>query len=399
MTFSDSVNLATDDHDAIAESLVAEMHANDGLVEVDIEQFWQDNKAALVDPFGRHLKQPGLRIFNFDEAIFKELGVDEDFWRYDQDADYRHELRQALNKKSQHIIGRRLYPDVQSSLNDQYPKLGALPEVFGAEQVWASGSWWLEECAHSPTELEALLDEVDRKDVREVILPESWQEAKARLMSQGKRSPLYAWQRGPVTFATSIYGAEDLLMLLIDQPELAEHLRDTILRVMLEIGDVLEAEAGYAPGEKPRGFGFADDNCALLNPELYAFFGQPILQTVYDRFAPQPGDRRYQHSDSAMAHLLPLLAETGMNQVNFGPTVSVREIREHMPDAVIEGRLAPFTLGRCEWKNIVKEVLRDIDEARSTRGLLVATAGSIVSGSRLQGIRLIMATIQRYGQY
>lgn len=387
------------EHIAIADSLIAEMRANDGLVDVDIETFWQENKRALADPFDPTLLHPGFHMFNPAEAVFTELGVEEDFWKYDQDEAYRLDLNKRYNDKAERIIGKRVLGETPSDPNKPTANVKQLHDVFEAKNVWSSGSWWLEQVADTPGELEALLDRVDARDIRATILPDDWETRKQQLKDHGMRLPAYRGQRGPVTFATSIYGAENFLMLLIDQPELAERLRDTILRVMLEIADVLDEEAGLSPDERRRGFAFMDDNCALLNPELYATFGQPILKAVYDRFSPDPTDTRFQHSDSAMEHLLGELASTGMTRVNFGPTVSVKAIRQAMPNAVIEGRIAPFTLGRNDERAIVCEVLRDIEDARETRGLCIATAGSIVTGTRLTGLRLVMATIQRYGAY
>jgi hypothetical protein len=47
----------------------------------------------------------------------------------------------------------------------------------------------------------------------------------------------------------------------------------------------------------------------------------------------------------------------------------------------------------------VAEFLRDFEQAKVKRGLRFAAAGSINNGSRLTGMRLLMAAIQRYGQY
>ncbi|MBI5094388.1 MAG: hypothetical protein HZB26_18375 [Candidatus Hydrogenedentes bacterium] len=222
---------------------------------------------------------------------------------------------------------------------------------------------------------------------------------KERLLSQGIRCPLYRGQRGPITFATSIYGVENLVSLIIENPDLAARFRDAILRTMLEIARVLDEEAGYTPETAPRGFGFADDNCCLLRPDMYEFFGYPVLKGMFDRYSPAPEDLRHQHSDSAMGHHLPTLAKVHLNSANFGPTLTVSEIREHLPRAVIAGQLAPFTYCRNEEENIVLEFLRDFDMARQHRGLLFATAGSVNNGTRLTSMRLAMAAIQRFGRY
>ena len=48
---------------------------------------------------------------------------------------------------------------------------------------------------------------------------------------------------------------------------------------------------------------------------------------------------------------------------------------------------------------MVAEFLRDFGQAREKRGLNFTTAGSINNGSRLSGMRLLMAAVQRYGRY
>ncbi len=48
---------------------------------------------------------------------------------------------------------------------------------------------------------------------------------------------------------------------------------------------------------------------------------------------------------------------------------------------------------------MVAEFLRDFDQARPQRGLRFSTAGSVNNGSRLTGMRLLMAAIQRHGRY
>ena len=197
----------------------------------------------------------------------------------------------------------------------------------------------------------------------------------------------------------TVYGAENLMYLGYDNEDLYVRFSRTILRAMLALGDLLDKEAGFTRETAPRGFGFCDDNCCLLSPPMYELFGAPILEGMWKRYSPDPRDRRFQHSDSAMGHLLPILGRLGVNGTNFGPTVMVDEIRRHLPNAVINGELAPFTYSRNEEVHIVAEFLRDFERIRDTRGLVFACAGSVNNGSRLTGTRLIMAAVQRFGRY
>lgn len=391
------------EHARLAEQLVAEAHRHGGLIPLDIEGFWQDNAQACKDPFAKDCPQVpcGIRMHS-DEAWAPELGLKQDHYRYLHDAAFRCQINRRYNDKAQAIVGQRLLREIPPDPQAVYPRVAALHDIFEARQQWYLQSYWIHPAADNEDELRALLDRVERRleNLRHFILPDNWDAEKTRLTRRGVRPPLYRDQRGPVTFATSVFGTENLLFLILDNPDLARRFSDLIRRAMLERASILDQEAGWTPdGDWGRGFSFRDDNCALLTPAMYEMFGLPILQAVFDRYASQPGDRRYQHSDSPMAHLLPLLGTLNLTAVNFGPTVLVEHIRRHLPHTVTHGCLAPFTFSRNDEVGMVKEFLRDYTQAQSQRGLLFATAGSINAGSRLTGLRLIMAAIQRYGRY
>ncbi len=383
-----------------AEALVAKTRASGGLAPVDLDRFWEDQAAAREDPW--HGPQVALGIGMSSECCFAELDEPVDYYRLTHDAGYRRRLHIRYNDRSEQIVGKRLLseaPPPDPAL--QYPAVKQLHHIFEARNEWHNESYWLRQSAADAAELEALLDRVEDRlsDLRAFLLPENWDEERERLLALGGKPGLYRGQRGPVTFAMSVFGVENLIFLILDNPELAGRFRDLILETMLERARILDQEAGYTPETAPRGFSFADDNCALLTADMYEYFAYPILKGMFERYAPDAEDTRGQHSDSAMAHLLPILGRLDLKWTNFGPTVGVDEIREHLPNAIIHGQLAPFVFSRNEEVNMVAEFLRDYEMAGEKRGLLFATAGSINDGSRLTGLRLIMAAIQAYGRY
>jgi uroporphyrinogen decarboxylase len=385
--------------------LLEQMAANDGLAPVDLEKFWADDAMANADPFGKDIPQVPLGIgMRGEPIVFEDLGIEEDHRRYRFDTDWQLECNRKYNDLSERIVGRRLLNETPPNPEIKRPKVKQLHDIFGAENIWHGESWWLQQSADTPDELAALLDRVEARiaddaTLREFLLPEDWDACCESLKAHGEQLPRYRGQRGPVTFACSIYGPENLIFLIMDQPALAERFRDTMLRAMLGMARVLDAEAGDTPETAPRGFSFYDDNCCLLNPEMYELFGWPVLKSIWDVYSPNPGDHRYQHSDSNMAHLLPLLSKLNLTGTNFGPTLTVREIRDYLPNAVINGQLAPFTFSRNDERGMVMEFLRDYHQALPERGLRFATAGSINNGSKLTGMRLIMSAIQHFGRY
>lgn len=389
------------EHLRLAAELVAKTRRLGGLAPVDLERFRADQEISIQDPFGAHIPQCPLGISWLKHCVFAELGIKEEPGRGDGDEDWRLGVNKAYNDKAERIVGRRFLPEQKSDPAKAHPPYKLLEDVFEGRHVLKGGVLWLEPAARDEDELRALLDRVEGRlaGLREFVLPADWAAGKERLNRQGLRTRVYRYQRGPVTFAMSIYGVENLVFLIHDNPALAERFSALVLRAMLALGRLLDEEAGFAPEAAPRGFMFSDDNCALLTPEMYELFAAPVVKGVFDRYCPDPGDRRAQHSDSDMAHLLPILGRLGFNDVNFGPTVLVDRIRGHLPRAVIRGVLAPFTFCRNEEENIVAEFLRDFGMARESRGLIFDTAGGVNNGSRLTGLRLIMSAIQRHGRY
>ncbi len=372
------------------------------MLDLDIEQFWADDEFAHEDRcFSKAAPQVALGIRMSSECVFAELGEEGNPWG-DIPRERRMELNKRYNEKARKIVGRDLLAEYIPPPEENFPPIRRIGEVFGGEYLFDGNSEWLKGNCETPKELEKLLDKIDTMDLRGFILPDNWESEKKRLFEKyGKKPSLFHGVRGPVTLATSVFGTENLIFLIYDEPELAKRFSETISKIIIGYFDIFIEEAGYTQENFPHGFSFADDNCCLLTPDLYELFGYPILKKVFEKTSPLPEDDRYQHSDSAMGHLLPLLAKVGINECNFGPTVMISDIRKYMKNTKIDGQLAPFTFMSNDEEKIIAEVKRDCEMAREDdiRGVDLKTAGSINNGSLLTSMRTVMAAIQNYGRY
>lgn len=370
---------------------------------VDLERFWRDDEVAHRENcFYKDAPQVALGIRMSGECVFAELGEEGDPWGHTP-RERRIELNKRYNDKAEKIVGKRLLPEKMRPQDAQFPRPRRIGEVFGGhyESGHKTGQW-LESPIDTPQELEKMLDRVDSLDLREFMLPDNWDAEKTRIYeSYGKRPGLLRGVRGPVTLAMSIYGVEKLIFLYMDNLDLFRRFSKTIGDVIIGMGKVMDHEAGYEEGEAPGRFRFMDDNCCMLTPEMYREFGYPVLERVFATFAPNPEDNRFQHSDSDMGHLLPLLADFNLTGCNFGPTVMADDIREHMPRTRIDGCLAPFTFMNNDTDQILAEVKRDCEAIKrtGTKGLNLSTAGSINNGSSLESMRTVMRGIVEFGQY
>jgi len=369
-------------------------------LDVDLEQFWKDDELAHKDNcFSPDAPQVALGIRMSEECVFAELGEEGNPWGYTP-RERRLELNKRYNDKAEKIVGMRLLPETLPEPDAEFPYVKRIGEVFEGKYIHNGVAEWLEGSVSTPQELEKLLDRVEKLDLREFMLPPDWESEKKRIYEKyGIKPPLLRHIRGPVTLATSIYGAENLIFLILDEPDLAKRFSDVICKVIIDMARIMDEEAGYDETNRPGGFSFADDNCCLLSPEMYEFFGYPILKAVFDKFSPNPEDMRYQHSDSDMGHLLPILGRLNLTGCNFGPKVLVDEIRKYMPKTRIDGCLSPMTFMRNDIEAIIDEVRRDCEMAKGSRGLNLSTAGSINNGSLLTSMRAVMYAIQKYGRY
>ena len=359
----------------------------------DIEQFWRDDAEAHLDNCFHKSRQTALGIRMSDECVFAELGVEGTPWA-PIPLDKRIEYNKRYNDKAEKIVGRRLLREEFLPAEAHLPPVKRVGEVFGGEYIYENDTEWLTQSCDEPEQLEKLLDRIDKMDIRAFMLPRDWEEGKRRAYEKwGIRPEPLRHMRGPVTLACSIYGSENLIFLGIDEPDLYRRFSDTICRVQMEMSAVMDEEAGVTADSR-RGFSFADDNCCLLTPDLYRDFGLPVLKKIFAKYSPDPEDSRYQHSDSAMAHIIPLLAEVDLTGVNFGPTVTADQIRPYLPHARIDGCIAPFTFMRNDEAQLRRELLRDIADDRIYGGMNISTAGSINNGSLLSSMRLMMEILQ-----
>ena len=368
---------------------------DDGL---DLEQFWKDDALAHENNCFNDGNRVALGIRMSLECIYDELGIQVSHPWDPQDPKLLEQWVRQYNDKAEQVVGIRLLSESRVSPDQTYPQVKRIGEVFGGRYIWKNHTEWLEKGAGSYGELEKLLDRVERMDYREFMLPANWESEKKRIWeTYGIKPPLLRHIRGPVTLACSILGTEELIFLILDEPDLAVRFSRAITGAILGLAAVLDEEAGVTPQSAP-GFSFADDNCCLLTPEMYELFGYPVLRDVFARYCPDPSHSRYQHSDSDMGHLLPVLGKLDLTGVNFGPNVLVPEIRRYLPHARIDGCIAPFAFSRNDIPELTAQTLRDCRDGLKYGGVNISTAGSINYGSSLASLRRIMAVIQENGR-
>jgi uroporphyrinogen decarboxylase len=357
--------------------------------DLDIEAFWEEN--ALCHEFTADKPRCPLSLSPDDHWIFEFMDVPSTL-RYYHDKVYRDGLHKEVNDVMRRYVG---WTRFSEDTWEHEPK--RIENLFKCEFSYREGGTpWLTPVTEDPDEFARILDEAEEIDLHTWSFPDEYLEEWERRRAAGKPLPkLGTGSRGPATIMTSVIDPSVLLLWLYDYPDLIARFRDVLAEKMVEFNRILREFSG----NKEAGWWITDDNSALFSPALYREYCFPVLHRVLEAMA--PGDaRRYQHSDSAMGHLLDQQYELGIRFVNYGPEVDAGLIREKMPKAYIHGQMPPLLLRNGSPEEIRQQVSEDFQKAGATGGLNVTTAGSLAAGTGVGRVRWFMKVVQeecRYG--
>ena len=355
---------------------------------LDLQAFWEENEGCL--DFSTRKPRCAVSFSPDDHWLFEFLAVPSTL-RYYQDKAYRDAVHKMVNAVTNQYIGRSFFSE---DTWEHSPK--RIENLFGCEfEYHEGGTPWFVPVTDDPEEFSKILDQAEGTDLESWAFPDAFLEEWETRQAAGQEMPrLGDGSRGPATIMTSILDVERVFFWIYDHPELMRRFRDILADKMVELNLALRE---FSHNTTP-GWWITDDNCALFNRKLYAEYCVPVLERVLDALA--PGDaRRYQHSDSAMGHLLETQYDLGIRDVNYGPEVDVGLIREMMPDALINGHIPPFLLRDGSPGEIRDRIVDDFQRAGQTGGLIVTTAGSLAAGTGVGRMRWMMQVVQDHCRY
>ncbi|MFC1996245.1 uroporphyrinogen decarboxylase family protein [Chloroflexota bacterium] len=355
---------------------------------LDVESFWYENDRC--QGFSTQKPRCAVSFSPDDHWIFEFMQVPSTL-RYYQDKTYRDELHCQVNQVTQEYIGLSFFDE---DTWEYSPK--RIENLFGCEFEYHEGSTpWLVPVTADPEAFSRVLARAENTDLQTWAFSEDFLAEWEARRAAGDELPLLGnGSRGPATIMTSVLDVKTLFFWFYDHPALMRRFRDILAVKMVELNTILREISGNS---QP-GWWTTDDNSALFNRKLYAEYCMPVLEMVLDELAPDDASR-YQHSDSAMGHLLDFQYDLGIRDVNYGPEVDAALIREKMPEAIINGHLPPFLLRNGTPEDIEARILDDFRKAGQTGGLIVTTAGSLAAGTGVGRMRLMMQVVQKHCRY
>ena len=284
----------------------------------DAKAFWEENERC--GGFTTDKPRCSLGFSPDDHWLFEFLSVPSTM-RYYRDKQYRDDLHREANRFTLEHVGRAFFDEDSW---EHSPR--RIENLFGSEFSYHEGGTpWLMPATGDPDEFARILDRVESIDLKTWAFPAEFLNEWEARGKAGKGLPkLGSGSRGPATVMTSILNPETMFFWIYDSPELMRRFRDLLALKMVELNRVLR---GFS--ENPHeGWWITDDNCALFNRELYREYCFPVLKHLLDSMAPVDA-YRYQHSDSAMGHLLDDQRELGIKGVR-STLLPGREIQQQL---------------------------------------------------------------------
>ncbi len=359
---------------------------------LDLVTFWKENDKALAQSPAQRTRIPIL--FSMDDHYLIETLNMPSTIRYYNDFAYRMSVHRQMNDIHEAALGKRFFPELPC----EPPEPVRFEVLMGAHwELREGGTPWLESSVTDEADLDRLIAAAEKLDMRTAAFPEdflakkeAWEAATGKPVRMGG-----TFARGPATMATSILGTTNTCLFMMDEPERMDAFFDVLGRKLVEWH---EAQMAVTGNTERSGYALTDDNSCLFPPAQYERFCAPVLHRLFSTFAPNPEHRRYQHSDSEMRHIMPILHQLGVNVVNLGPTIHPLVIRKAMPDAEIHGQLPPMLLRNGTPEEIRDMVKRDIDAVGADGKLVCATAGSMAGGTPMENFLVYMGAVAEFGR-
>jgi uroporphyrinogen decarboxylase len=356
--------------------------------QLDVQAFWDENR--LCEGFTVQKPRCAAAFSPDDHWLFEFMEIPSTL-RYYQDKAYRDDLHRKVNIITQEYVGKAFF---EEDTWEHSPK--RIENLFGCEFEYREGGTpWLVPVTADPGQFSQVLERAAYTDLKTWAFPADFLAEWETRRSAGKPMPLLGTgSRGPATIMTSVLSAETFFFWCYDHPDLIARSRDLLAKKMVELNTLLREFSGNTQ----LGWWITDDNSALFSRKMYEKYCVPVLVQVLNALAPGAASR-YQHSDSAMGHLLDFQYALGIRKVNYGPTVDVALIRKKMPEAMIDGHIPPFLLRNGCPEAIKARIAADFQKAGQTGGLTITTAGSLAAGTGVGRMRWMMQVVQEHCRY
>ncbi|GAK60372.1 uroporphyrinogen decarboxylase, URO-D [Candidatus Vecturithrix granuli] len=261
------------------------------------------------------------------------------------------------------------------------------PSAFGAICTWEENEFpFAKPILRSANDVERLELPNPRKDGMLPFMIKRLQQMQPQIENAGHKIR-FAVARGPLNIASFLMGASEFLMALKTDREKMEQL-------LTLISDFL---VGWLQYQKEcflsiDGILLLDDIVGFISRRDFQQFGLAYLKKVYDSF---DASVKFFHNDAPCKASAPLLAEVGINLLNFGVQHTLSEMQAWADNKItLLGNLPPRDVLASGTPQEVKTKTTTMIEALTdTRRIIFSCGGGMPPGAPTENIQVFLDTV------
>jgi uroporphyrinogen-III decarboxylase len=261
------------------------------------------------------------------------------------------------------------------------------PSAFGAVPVWEEDAFpFAKKVLHSVSDIERLEKPNPRKEGLPPFVIKRLEHAQAEIEKAGHKIR-FAVARGPLNIAAFLMGTTEFLMALKTDPE-------RMHRLLTIVTDFLVDWIAYQRECFPTidGVLLLDDIVGFVSRRDFEMFGLPYLKRAFSADVTV----KFFHNDAPCKACAPLLADAGINFLNFGIQHTLTEMKGWTNNQIaLLGNLPPRDVLASGTPDDVKRGTREMLAALKDHSrLIVSCGGGMPPGVPTANIEAMISAVE-----
>ena len=261
------------------------------------------------------------------------------------------------------------------------------PSAFGAVSMWGEDEFpFAKKVLHSPSEVERLEKPNPRKHGLLPFVIKRLQHLQPEIAKAGHRIR-FAVARGPLNIASFLMGTPQFLEALKTNPELMHRLLAVVTDFLV---DWIACQREAFPSID--GIFLLDDIVGFVSRRDFEAFGLPYLQRAFNADVTV----KFFHNDAPCKACAPLLADAGINLLNFGVQHKMADMKTWTNNRItLVGNIPPRDVlaegTPADVQRSVAEMLHALDD-RSR--LIVSCGGGMPPRAPTENIKALISAVE-----
>lgn len=262
------------------------------------------------------------------------------------------------------------------------------PSAFGSQSVWGENEFpFAQKVLLSPSGVDRLETPDPRKHGLLPFVLKRLQHLQPEIEAAGHKIR-FAVARGPLNIASFLMGTPEFLEALKTAPEQMHRLLSIVTDFLV---DWIELQRQAFPTID--GIFLLDDIAGFVSRRDFEAFGLPYLQRAFSANVTV----KFFHNDAPCKASAPMLADAGINLLNFGIQHTISEMKSWTGNRIaLMGNIPPRdVLAAGTPADVIRSVTEMLGPIDDRSGLIVSCAGGMPPNAPTENIKALISTVEQ----